>query len=204
MFISPKSKRIRRSILQKSPSKPIGNAYQKLYDSYQLREQADSANKYAGLALAAKDKVSRSQLKNLAQFQSVSLKEQLRLQNLEKEKDLYQSRVRTYALLAGLGVFLIVALILYRNNRQKHKANKILQNTLEELKTTQTQLIQSEKMASLGELTAGIAHEIQILFFFVFFFFVVFFELLEEMEAELKRGEREEALDISGNIKQNL
>ena len=182
----------------------IGIAYQKLYDSYQLRGQADSANKYAGLALAAKDKVSRSQLKNLAQFQSVSLKEQLRLQNLEKEKDLYQSRVRTYALLAGLGVFLIVALILYRNNRQKHKANKILQNTLEELKTTQTQLIQSEKMASLGELTAGIAHEIQNPLNFVNNFSEVNIELLEEMEAELKRGEIEEALDISGNIKQNL
>ena len=68
----------------------------------------------------------------------------------------------------GLVTLGIIAFLLYRNNRQKHKANSSLQaqketveNTLQELKLTQSQLIQSEKMASLGELTAGIAHEIQ-------------------------------------------
>jgi len=156
------------------------------------------------LALVAKDKINNIQIENLAQFQSLSLKEQLRLQNLEKEKVLYQSRIRTYALLAGLGVFLIIAIILYRNNRQKHKANKVLESTLDHLKTTQTQLIQSEKMASLGELTAGIAHEIQNPLNFVNNFSEVNIELLEEMETELKRGEIDEAIDIAGDIKQNL
>ena len=182
----------------------IGTVDQKLYDSYKLRGQIDSAYKYAGLALAAKDKVNHTQIKSLAQFQSLSLKEQLRLQNVEKEKALYQSRVRTYASLAALGVLLIVALILYRNNRQKHKANTVLKGTLAELKSTQTQLIQSEKMASLGELTAGIAHEIQNPLNFVNNFSEVSIELLSELKEEEEKGNKEDVIAIAGDLSQNL
>ena len=81
---------------------------------------------------------------------------------------------------------------------------RINKRTLIALRKTQRQLIQSEKMASLGELTAGIAHEIQNPLNFVNNFSEVNIELLEEMEGELKRGEIDEALDISSNIKQNL
>jgi len=182
----------------------IGTAYQKLCDSYRLRGQMDSAYKYATLALAAKDKLNNIRIENLAKFQSLSLKEQLRLQNVEKEKALYQSRVRTYGLLAGLLVFLIIAAMLYRNNMQKHKANIVLENTLTDLKATQSQLIQSEKMASLGELTAGIAHEIQNPLNFVNNFSEVSAELVEEMDAELDKGDVTEAKAISADIKQNL
>jgi len=79
-----------------------------------------------------------------------------------------------------------------------------LQETLQELKTTQAQLIQSEKMASLGELTAGIAHEIQNPLNFVNNFSEVTAELIEEMEEELNKGDKEEAIAIAADIKQNL
>ncbi|HEY9002971.1 MAG TPA: ATP-binding protein [Mucilaginibacter sp.] len=79
-----------------------------------------------------------------------------------------------------------------------------LQETLQELKTTQAQLIQSEKMASLGELTAGIAHEIQNPLNFVNNFSEVTAELIEEMEEELNKGDKEEAVAIAADIKQNL
>jgi len=79
-----------------------------------------------------------------------------------------------------------------------------LENIVEELRATQDQLIQSEKMASLGELTAGIAHEIQNPLNFVNNFSEVSMELVDEMAQELENGDKEEAIAIAGDIKQNL
>ena len=83
-------------------------------------------------------------------------------------------------------------------------ANKALTQTLEELRATQAQLIQSEKMASLGELTAGIAHEIQNPLNFVNNFSEVSNELLDEMTEQLEKGNANEAKAIANEVKMSL
>jgi signal transduction histidine kinase len=88
--------------------------------------------------------------------------------------------------------------------RQVSERTYSLKQSLENLKATQSQLIQSEKMASLGELTAGIAHEIQNPLNFVNNFSELSNELLDEMNEELEKGELEEAKAIASGIKQNL
>ena len=93
--------------------------------------------------------------------------------------------------------------MLLRNNKQKQKANQVLEKTLSKLTSTQSQLIQSEKMASLGELTAGIAHEIQNHLNFVNNFSEVNTEFLEEMKEQLAMGNKQEAIEIANDIKEN-
>lgn len=79
-----------------------------------------------------------------------------------------------------------------------------LKKSIDDLKATQSQLIQSEKMASLGELTAGIAHEIQNPLNFVNNFAEVSGELIDEMKEELEKGNMEGVVEISDDLKENL
>ena len=184
-----------------------------LAELYKANGQLDSAYKYLRLSVTLKDSLYNTD--KIRQFQTLGFNEASRRQQLEQQsreaKQQYENRVKIYSLVAGMAAFLILAFILYRNNKQKQKANTLLQTqkqeieaTLGELKNTQRQLIQSEKMASLGELTAGIAHEIQNPLNFVNNFSEVSNELVDEMNEELSKGDIEEAKAIAYDIKQNL
>ncbi len=186
--------------------KSVGNeknnipVYRKISDYYREKKNQDSAYTYLRTAALLNDSLGTSEIKKLREFQVLAFKEQIRLHELEKEKTEIQNKIRIYAMLAVLAVFFFIGLILYRNNRQKQKANKILEATLGDLKATQAQLIQSEKMASLGELTAGIAHEIRNPLNFVNNFSDVNGELLNELKEEADKGNIDEVKLIADDV----
>jgi two-component system NtrC family sensor kinase len=151
-----------------------------------------------------------------AEIKAIMEKSQREIIELEGQQELanQENKIQRLWLISVFGALLsalLVLYILYRNNRSKQKTNSALkkqkekvEQTLIKLKSTQSQLIQAEKMASLGELTAGIAHEIQNPLNFVNNFAEVSEELAAELKDELNKGEVEEAKEISSDIINNL
>jgi signal transduction histidine kinase len=191
-----------------------------LNELYQKQGRVDSAYKYLSMAKVLNDSLYSQE--KIKQIQNIQLGEALRKQQAEQEhKDArlrYETKLKLYSLLGGVIVLLFIAFMLHRNNQQKQKANLLLQRknieideqrdkaekALAELKFTQAQLVQSEKMASLGELTAGIAHEIQNPLNFVNNFSEVSAELLDEAKGELSAGNPTGAMTAIDEAKENL
>lgn len=183
-------------------------SYTSLSDYYRSAGNIDSTVKYQALIIKINDSLFNS--RQTQQFQNIDFDEQQRQQQIDAAKAAERVRFRMWGLIAGLAIFLFVAIILYRNSLQRKKANVLLskqknelERTLNTLKATQSQLVQSEKMASLGEMTAGIAHEIQNPLNFVNNFSEVNSELIDELKQELENGNTQPAIDIANDIKDN-
>jgi signal transduction histidine kinase/Tfp pilus assembly protein PilF len=181
------------SYLMTKPAKMLSE----IYDG----KNADSTVKYLKIYLKTNEVINSTRVTQ--QLQVMAFEEEQRKLELEQARKEAQVRLKIYFLIAGLLLVSLFGLLMFRNNKQKQKINAKLENTLTNLQATQKQLVQSEKMASLGELTAGIAHEIQNPLNFVNNFADLNMELIDELQQELKTGNTEEAIAISNDIKDN-
>ncbi|MDX1585709.1 MAG: nuclear transport factor 2 family protein, partial [Balneolaceae bacterium] len=92
-----------------------------------------------------------------------------------------------------------IAYARYEDFIKLEKAKADIEEALSELKATQSQLIQQEKLASLGQLTAGIAHEIKNPLNFVNNFSDLSVELIAEAREEIKRWTTDDWRPEDGN-----
>ena len=195
----------------------VGQIMARVFESQQM---PDSALKYLKVMLAAKDTLF-SQAR-MQQYLLLNFDEAQRQKEITAAKERFNNQIKLYGLLTAAAGFLLLSFILYRNNKQKQrsfdllnqqkketdKQKDIAEHALKDLQATQAQLIQSEKMASLGELTAGIAHEIQNPLNFVNNFSEVNLELIQELKSQHAKINNQHGdgldLDLLNDIEKNL
>ena len=146
--------------------------YTILASVYNLRNNSDSAFKYQGLAMAAKDSLNETE--NLKKYMNISFEEQLRVQELEKDKIQFRNKIRTNVMLAGIGVLLLLSILFYRNIRHKQKAKAKIEkayNEVERQKEKSDELLLNilpyevaEELKEKGYTTAKAFDEVTVLF----------------------------------------
>lgn len=187
-----------------------------LADLYRRKSNVDSTAHYQQLVIQLNDTLFG--VKRFNRIQHVLSDEQQRQEKLLQEQEKLTNR---YRLIVGSIVMLFlltVTFLIWVNYRSQRKKNALLnaqneqitehrdelQRAFDQLRQTQNQLVQSEKMAALGELTAGIAHEIQNPLNFVNNFSDVSVELLAELKEEEEKGSKKDVMAIADDLTLNL
>jgi signal transduction histidine kinase len=169
--------------------------------------KGDFASAYAHHKLYIYHRDSSGIETSLRQVQSLKMqfeydKKEAADKKIQEQKENLAQRTRNLQYMA-IGIVVIIAFFLFLYSRQNRKARNRIEKAYEELRDTQQQLIQREKMASLGELTAGIAHEIQNPLNFVNNFSDVNTELLQELKSELQADNKQEVFSLADDIIEN-
>ena len=180
--------------------------YKLLAEVYENLEDIGKSKEYYKAFISLQDSLLNDQNK----YSAISYEAEQQMNDRElsisqlKTKNKISSLTRNFSL-GMIALVLLLAGVVYYRYKVKQKANAVLEKTLADLRATQTQLIQSEKMASLGELTAGIAHEIQNPLNFVNNFSEVNTELIDELREERNKEVRDfrNEDDLLNDIKEN-
>ena len=180
---------------------------QELVNFYTQRGQPAQALRYANAFIRfVNDFTAAQSVFHVAQYEGerVEQAQSAQISSLRQQQAVQAVRLRLgqWLLLgAGLAVGLVSGLgaLIYRQLRTNRR-------TLAQLRDTQAQLVQAEKMAFLGELTAGIAHELQNPLTFMKSFAEVSTELVEDMNGQAPAHPNESPLrsEILAGLKQNL
>ena len=178
--------------------------YLKELATFYEKQQPSLSMEYINKYFALKDTVEKSSQRfKVAQYENdqKDLEQNTRINILKQERAVQEATIsqRNKMMWVSLTALLLIAISMIFLYRQFHFNRK----TLRSLRKTQRQLIMSEKMASLGELTAGIAHEIQNPLNFVNNFSEVNTELIDEMKVEIDKGNIDDAKAIANDIKDN-
>ncbi len=107
-------------------AQPLATSYRALSNVYNNLNNRDSTLKYLQLYTVLNDSLKNAEKKNLLSYQNIGFDQQLRLKSLQEEKIETERNIQIYALISGVIVLLIIALLLYRNSRNRKIANQIL------------------------------------------------------------------------------
>jgi two-component system, NtrC family, sensor kinase len=199
-------------MMESGDTKNLSESYMHARDIYEQVGNFEKAFEYSKLYseqynLYLQTIIDRLESEALIKYETAKKDEQI---SLQKTKIKQQQQIQF--LYISIAVLLLISLAgmlhsrykLRKKQKEIEQSKEELQESLNNLKFTQQQLIHSEKMASLGELTAGIAHEIQNPLNFVNNFSEVTVDMIDELTEEMERGNRDEITTLKNDLKQNL
>ena len=198
-------------IMESGDTKNLWENYMHAADIYEKLGNFEKANEYNKLYASAYSNYQQSIIERLESEAQIKYETAKKDEQILQQESTIKQQQQIQILYISIGIILLISLAgmlqsrsrLRRKQKEIERSRNALEESLESLKTTQQQLIHAEKMASLGELTAGIAHEIQNPLNFVNNFSEINTELLTDLKEEIEKGNQVEVHALIADLLEN-